>query len=582
MEANKDFTYYLAMLRRRRTRIAGTMAVLFAGAVAIAFLLPSAYRSTATILIEEQEVPTDLVRSTISSYADQRIQTIKHQVMTRPNLLKIIEQYGLYEGLRRRSTTEDVLEQMIDDIHLDVISADVVDRHTHQPIKATIAFTLAYDGETPALAQKVSNELTSLFLAENLKSRERHAQETTVFLKQEADHLSDHMEELEKQISDLKQDAKGALPELVQLNMQLLSQAEREQTDVDQRINGMDERRNYLEGQLATLKPHTPIITSSGERILDSVERLKALRTQFASSAGYLSEDHPDIIKMKQEIEALEREGGGATDVGDELRKRLKDEHVKIEALLGRYGEEHPDVVRSRAAIVSLEEQLLRLAEEPGKPRRTAKPENPAYIQIQAQLTAATAELEALRKSQTEVKRKVRQYADRLERTPQIEPKYLVLVRERDNTEKKFHDIRHRLLEAQVSQGLEVQRKGERFSLIDPPDFPEKPEKPNRPAIVLLGLVLALAGGIGAGAAAESLDHSVRSPEMLRSLTHVPPLAVIPYMPNTEDLSRTARQRMLWRWGTVGSVLVLLVLMNFLWMPLDVLWFAAIRKLGIG
>jgi succinoglycan biosynthesis transport protein ExoP len=570
---------HLAMLRRRKSRILGTVALLFAVAVVIAMVLPPAYRSTATILIEEQEVPIDLVRSTISSYADQRIQTIKHQVMTRPNLLKIVEQYGLYEGLRHRATTEDVLERMIDDIRLDVISADVVDRFTHQPIKATIAFTLAYDGETPASAQKVANELTSLFLAENLKSRERHAQETTVFLKQESENLAERLAELEQQISDFKQHAKGALPELVQLNMQLLSQAEREQTDLEQRVNAIEERRNYLEGQLATLKPNTPIITAGGERILDAGERLKALQAQLASSAGYLSEDHPDIIKMRQEIEALGREDG-ASDEPEELRKRLTDEHAKIEALLGRYGEDHPDVIRARTTIASLEQQLVRLAEGPARPQQGARPENPAYIQIQAQLAAATSELEALRASHTEIKRKVRQYTDRLERTPQIEPDYLVLVRDRDNSEKKYHDIRHRLLEAQVSQGLEVQRKGERFSLIDPPDFPQKPEKPNRPAIVLLGLVLALAGGVGAGAAAENLDHSIRTPEMLRALTQAPPLAVIPYIANSEDRDRAARRRLLWRMGTAASVLLLLALLHFLWMPLDVLWFSALRKLG--
>lgn len=576
----KHLNDYLAILRRRKMRMLGTMAVLFAVTLAVAFLLPPVYRSTATILIEEQEVPPDLVRAAITSFADQRIQTIKHQVMTRPNLWKIVEQYELYEGLRRRSTTEDVLEQLVDDIHLEVISAEVVDKRTHQPTKATIAFTLAYDGETPALAQKVANELTSLFLAENLKSRERHAQETTAFLKQEAENLSARLGELEKHISDFKQEAGGALPELVQLNMQLLNQVEREQMDVEQRINALEERKSYLEGQLATIKPHTPIITASGERILDAGERLKALRSQYASSAAYLSADHPDIIKMKQEIEALEREGGGG-DEADELRKRLTGEHAKIETLLERYGDEHPDVERSRNIIRSLEQQLLQVAEGGGKPRQGGKPENPAYIQVQSQLASALSELEALRETNAALKRRARQYAERLEKTPQIEPDYLDLVRDRDNTAQKYHDLRSRLMEAQVSQGLEVQRKGERFSLIDPPDFPEKPDKPNRPAIVFLGLVLALAGGVGVGAASESLDHSIRSPDALKALTEVPPLAVIPYMPNAEDVARQARQRAVIRWGGAGFALTLLVIVHFLWLPLDVMWFAAMRKLGL-
>ena len=116
------------------------------------------------------------------------------------------------------------------------------------------------------------------------------------------------------------------------------------------------------------------------------------------------------------------------------------------------------------------------------------RPENPAYINLQAQLNSATSSLEALRATRTAVKRRLQDYAARLERTPEMEPDYLFLTRDRDTSGQKYQDIRSRLLEAKVSEGLEVQRKGERFSLIDPPSLPEKPDKPNRLAIVLLGL----------------------------------------------------------------------------------------------
>ena len=73
-------------------------------------------RSTATILIEEQEIPPDLVRTTISSYADQRIQVISQQVMTRSTLMQIVEKYDLYPKQRKRETTEEILERMRKDI----------------------------------------------------------------------------------------------------------------------------------------------------------------------------------------------------------------------------------------------------------------------------------------------------------------------------------------------------------------------------------------------------------------------------------------------------------------------------------
>jgi hypothetical protein len=184
-------------------------------------------------------------------------------------------------------------------------------------------------------------------------------------------------------------------------------------------------------------------------------------------------------------------------------------------------------------------------------------------------------------KTRVDVKQQRQDYATRLERTPELEPDYLVLTRDRDTSGQKYQDIRSRLLEAKVSEGLEVQRKGERFSLIDPPSLPEKPDKPNRSAIVLLGCILALAGGLGSGAAAESLDHSIRTPEQLAQLTQLFPLAVIPFMPNEQDLSLALKRRRLLQGTGVGAAVTVLALLHVFVLPLDVLWFAALRRFGI-
>src|SRR6185295_15209186 len=188
---------YVAMFHRRRTLIVMVGGVLLGLSLAAAFLWPATYKSMATILIEEQEIPSELVHSTITSYADQRIETIKQQVMSRTTLWKVVEQYNLYADLRRTSPAEEVVKRFIKDIGVEVISADVVDKRTQHPTKATIAFTVAYQSSSPDLAQKVANELTSLFLGQNLKSRERQAQEATSFLQQEADNLSKHISEVD-------------------------------------------------------------------------------------------------------------------------------------------------------------------------------------------------------------------------------------------------------------------------------------------------------------------------------------------------------------------------------------------------
>src|SRR4030067_2147053 len=126
-EQTKVLTDYLGAFRRRRGSILITAAVILAVSVLAALLWPPTYRSTATILIEEQEVPPDLVRSTITSYAAQRIQQINARVMTRANLMEIVEKYGLYASKRRYETTEEILARMHEDHKLETVSADVVD-----------------------------------------------------------------------------------------------------------------------------------------------------------------------------------------------------------------------------------------------------------------------------------------------------------------------------------------------------------------------------------------------------------------------------------------------------------------------
>ena len=125
-------------------------------AVLAAILLPAVYRAKATILIEQQEIPADFVRTTVTSFADQRIQIISQRVMTTRNLSAIIERYDLYPEIRRRQSINAAVEEMREAIDLQMISADVVDPRTGRPQQATIAFSLAYENESPTLAQKVT------------------------------------------------------------------------------------------------------------------------------------------------------------------------------------------------------------------------------------------------------------------------------------------------------------------------------------------------------------------------------------------------------------------------------------------
>ncbi len=253
----------LAALRRRRKPI---LAVLAAGVlitVLLALFLPAHYRSTGTILIEQQELPAELVRSTVTSYADQRVQTISQRVMTTKNLLSIIERYDLYPRMRKRDTREELITQMRKDINLNMISADVIDPRSGMPREATIAFSVSYTSRTPDSAVRVANEITTLYLNENITERTRLAQDASSFLTEEGNRLSGHINELEEKLAAFKEKNGDSLPELATLNMQMLDRAEQDMRTQDGRLMSLNQQRVYLEAQLAQIKPSAAVFSKA-------------------------------------------------------------------------------------------------------------------------------------------------------------------------------------------------------------------------------------------------------------------------------------------------------------------------------
>src|SRR5215471_16132425 len=123
----KSFHDYIEIVGRRKKSLILSFFGIFAIAVIIALALPPIYKSTSTILIEEQEIPRDYIVSTVAGYAEQRLQTINQRVMSATKLLEIINKYNLYGDLRKRKTNEEIIEKMRKDIKLETVSAEVDD-----------------------------------------------------------------------------------------------------------------------------------------------------------------------------------------------------------------------------------------------------------------------------------------------------------------------------------------------------------------------------------------------------------------------------------------------------------------------
>jgi len=542
----------------------------------VAAILPSIYRSSAIVLIEQQEIPPELVQSTVTSYADQRIQTISQRVMTTSNLTEIMDEYGLYAEEREEEPTTTILARMRDDIGLEMISAEVMDPRSGRPTEATIAFEVSYQNRSPQLAQRVANELTNLYLSENIKNRTEMATETTSFLEEGAEELASQVAAIEAELAAFKEEHSDSLPEMSNLNLQIRERLTRELREVNTRLRSLDERIIYLEAEKAQIRPNDALYDENGRRLLGPADRLRLLETELIAARGRYSEDHPNVERLRREIAALRKELGQRDN-----RSTLLDEKAQIEsklaALRQRYGPEHPDVVTTEKQLEGLRTELAGIAATTAI-EDSLEPDNPAYVQIQSELQAAQTERQSLIGTRNELKDRIEKVETALKGTPQVEREYRQLLRGYENAQATFQEVKSKQLQAQLAESLESERKGERFTLIEPPLLPEEPVKPNRLAILLVGLLLALFSGLGSVAASHSLDDSIRSPKDIMRCLDEPPLAVIPYILNARDVRSQHTRLILGTAITITAAVLCAAVLHFAVMPLDVIWLSLARR----
>ncbi len=573
-----ELSDYLDAFRRRRVLFLGVAGLLVIVATLSAFFLPPKYESTAIIQIEQQEVPQDLVRSTITTFADQRVQMIGQRTRSASNLERIIDKFDLYSEELRRDGLEKVLVRMRKAIGLEMISADVMDPRSGRPVQANIAFRLSYEYANPGMAQRVANELVELYLSENQKNRTRLASETATFLAEESEKLQRRINNLENRLADFKESHVGALPEQMSLNLQLMERIDNQLLEIDREMRSLDERQVYLEAQLSQIEPGSAVFNDDGKRILAPADRLRALETEFTVVSSRYTDRHPDYRRLHSEIEKLRAELGGGGGIAYEELQRAK--AALLEARQ-KYSDEHPDIVTLQRAVETIEAELAAKPQTPTfAPPADTPPSNPAYIQLKAQLDALLTERRSLKATRETLREKLDSLQEQLMNTPQVEREYRSISREYQSALQQYSETRARHMEAQLAESLEKGRKGERFSVIEPPRLPIEPISPNRTAIVLLGLILAIGIAGGTVILAESLDNSIHGVNALRRLVGDTMIVSVPMILTDAEVRRERLAKVSAVTGAILIVPAVFVAVHFAYRPLDVLWFKVIRKLG--
>jgi succinoglycan biosynthesis transport protein ExoP len=561
------------IIRRRKKMFLISSMLIFFVCTVVALVLPPIYKSEVMIVVENQEIPDEYVKSTITTFVSERLQLLTKRILSYQKLLEIIKAHNLYPDFDSEGA---MVTKMQEDIELQTIDVSLRDRQTRGSGVATVAFTLTYYHKSPESAKNVADILANLFVQEDLESRRKQASTTTKFLEKELEDLRRVVKLNEEKISRFKAANINQLPGSTTVFSQTVFRLEQDIDNINSRIRTIQEKIVYLKSQIANIDPLIPILTEDGEVASNPSNRLKYLRLQLIQKQSILSERHPDIIRLKSEIQELEAQVG-QKDTTAERRNRLAVVERDLAELKAKYGDKHPDVVRMSREADLLNRQIG--AAQQTKAVDEEQSDNPGYMNIRAQIIVAESELEGLRAERIKAKRKLEDYQLRLESAPFIDEEYNSLTLDYQNAKAKFNEVSNKLHSARIAQEMDTSESGERFRIDYPANLPDKPDKPKRLLIILMGLVLGMGCGVLLAALVEGLDASVKAADELESIAGIPVLAAVSFF----DSPKQKRERRLKKLLIIASGVVIFIIMSLLinWfvMPMRELWAKAEDRL---
>ena len=502
-ETRKGLDGALAVWSRRKWLAILAFAAPMVAAASLITFLPNMYRSTATVLVDRQQIPETFVRSTVTSALETRLQTISQEILSRSRLEALISRFGLYPDLRTQVPSEEVIKRMRGDIKLELKGIEL--RGASQ---ATVAFTISYQGSEPGTVSLVTNTLASFYIEENLKARERQATGTAEFLKVQLEETKKRLDDQEQRVSEFKRRYLGELPQQMETNLATLERLHAQiRLNADTQTRAA-ERRQALSSQLAEAEsllatppgmpggPAAPA-ESSELRLTRLKEDLTRLRTQF-------SEKYPDVVLLAGEIAALERE------VADAKAREPK-------------------------------------AEEKQAPP-PATPLTPYVLRLKEALGEVETEIRILKNDDKRLHDGIAAYQARVENVPRREQEFRELSRDYDSTRELYNSLLKRYEEAQLAESMEQRQKGEQFRVLDPAIPNSEPAAPNRFRLLLMALMGSLGLAVGAVVLAERVDTSFHTVDDLRAFSPVPVLVSIPRI-----VTRTDRRRRAWHMRFAAS-----------------------------
>lgn len=483
---------YTEILSRRRWLLVIPAVLLSVAAYLVSMKIPNRYESVTSVLIEEQRVSDSIVKPILTGDSNQKLTTMKEQILSRTRLQPIVERFGLF------SDTGLPLEDRITKLH-DAINVKPTEAMEGTRSNQLPGFTIKVTLSDPRLAQQVCSEILNMFLAEDLQSGAQENTNIMDFLNKQLEEAQQRMNAQDAKLADFKRHNLGSLPDQETANLNLLTSTNTQMEAVTQSLDREEQNKSLFESELSQQLTTWRATRQTGAVSPVTIDtELKQKQEELTKLQEKFTDDWPDVKAKKQEIQELKKREADA-EAANKLSPPVKDK------------------------------------EDPASVANVIEPEN--IQKLRAEIKVSDLAIQEKKRQQQTLQENYKVYQGRVQVSPMVEQEYSELTRDNISAKADYDILIHKRDDSGMSVALQRRQEGGGFKPLDPASLPDKPAFPNRMLFAAGGFGGGLALGLALTLLLEMRDKSFRTESDIEALLKLPTLAMVPVLDSSSSLA---------------------------------------------
>jgi len=471
--SSNEFTRYLRVLFKKRYLFIVTSLVVMSLAIGYSYTLPKKYQADSTVFIESNVINSLVEGIAITPNMEDRIKVLRYAMLSRDLITKVLRKMDVDSLLNTESRLQDYVAELQQRTDINFRNREGL-------------FTVSITDKNPVFAQEFINTLVNTYVDENISEKREEAYGANRFLDEQLVHFKQKLDEAEDAIIDFRKKQGVFLAVGEQTALQDIQKYQSEIEEVTLSIETLKARQERLQNQLKSVKQSVPIFNEQqgADRIVSLEQRITQLLLTY-------TENYPEVIKLKAEVEGLKKHLNGQTQ-----GEPLTGEMTTI---------------------------------------------NPVYQEVQQNIFSAEAEISSLEARRASLQKLMADRKVQLQDVPENRKVLAGLEQERDSYKKTYDQLLTRMGQSEVSKQMEISNKASTFRIIDPALLPTEPISPNMARMILLSILAGLGCGVSLVILLDRINPSVIEVSQVRELG-VEVLAVIPsIIDKIEDVKRKKR-----------------------------------------